>query len=350
MNEINCQTAQENLPLYVSGDCDADMEKNIALHLESCKSCQAEYQELKNIIGKFQDTNVSGPGETYWHNFSDTIAEKVDFRNTYATPKKPETTFSLFELIKSKLFPDNNFSLGLGMGAVATLALFITIGVMLSKNDHTLDPMNAWLANNAQNYDLSRIVENQIDITSTQAQFSFAPQDKGAKYFENGILYARSIVVAKESSSNQILKKLLDKILVNVKNESLNKSSSELALAISTVSNMQDDPEELNQQLSQFENIYLKEIATDPSAKTLFQIGKWSEFFSLLLEVKDLKAIRDIVLNDKVLNDIQSAKHVSDNEKSKLQELINAANKKTMTRKQIRELKKKLKNFQSLLS
>jgi len=54
-----CHNQKKNLVMYVYGELDSDSGKEIETHLERCKVCRSEYQQLLSLLGNIRETASS---------------------------------------------------------------------------------------------------------------------------------------------------------------------------------------------------------------------------------------------------------------------------------------------------
>lgn len=103
MKEINCLDVQEQIELYIAGECDQETSEIIKSHLPICNSCAKIHQEATQFIGLVGQ-----------------VVKRDDFvQSTISKIKKDQ------EYTKSKKMPILSIAIGLASCAIALITFLV---------------------------------------------------------------------------------------------------------------------------------------------------------------------------------------------------------------------------------
>ena len=71
---MNCQTVQEQLSAYLSGDLSSVETTQLESHLKGCEACQAEKRDLEDWLSQLKMLPTQSPSQGTW----DTLLQKIE--------------------------------------------------------------------------------------------------------------------------------------------------------------------------------------------------------------------------------------------------------------------------------
>ena len=106
-------------------------QEQMAKHLETCVSCQAEQAAWAKLIGDIQQVPVADPGEAFWHNFSLRVQRAIasEQKATHRAKQPFATTAWRFP------FSWPSFPMGAAMACAALAAVTVGLTFFLQPRD-----------------------------------------------------------------------------------------------------------------------------------------------------------------------------------------------------------------------
>ncbi len=180
-----CKQCQELLSEYIDGALELGEQVNLERHLRDCDPCRAVRDDLLQIVHFSQQLPVQSPSTALWPRISSDLAElRPSF---WARPLRWWANFRTLNF---------NFSVPQMIAGAASLAIVISIGVMLSRHDSgpiQLATSTGGLATSQarplSQADLQQLEKqiSQLSETVEQRKDSWDPELRNA--FERNLLY-----------------------------------------------------------------------------------------------------------------------------------------------------------------
>jgi hypothetical protein len=141
---MNCDWTLERLVDYIEGELPSSEVSELAVHLESCRSCRNESLMLKGAKDALREGDVESPSEKYFEGLSSTIMSKIEEISATSVEKEEKAGFNLRTLWDS-LFerPAYSLSMAAAGAAIVLLVVYVTpLSLMVNQGEQDLPVMS----------------------------------------------------------------------------------------------------------------------------------------------------------------------------------------------------------------
>ena len=93
---MNCQKVSQRLAEYIINEISHEESVKISKHLDNCQNCSLERDELQQLLGFIDETQVEAPGDLFFSNIKSSVMAEIQAEQTGAPAISPKATPSGF--------------------------------------------------------------------------------------------------------------------------------------------------------------------------------------------------------------------------------------------------------------